>query len=756
MTWARCATRSTPPSRSSGGCACATKARPAASAWPSPTSRNTRSRSGRWTPSTARNTSAPSLPPPGSALDPRAWQHAIWRTRFALTPQRAAEAVRWAIDNLLARWSPDDATPDFLGASLNLDLLEAARLAESAEPGVDLRDQQRAAIDPAAWWAAHQDQPAEALALWLRAEALQAVAAGNAPDAIARDLVDRLGVRRCAEIARDEGELLALRLPYAAPVVLERALAWFDECGDATGAVIAGAALAMVHGRLGAAWALDAALDRVRGHYVRLRDNMSREDGGSALPDWPALVALASAPTAGALDALAPRGWRPWLARLVACLMRQQQYKGTLAAESLDTLRDWLSSHYGMLVNVRAGPSVTDVIIERQLALPAEFTGWFDALDAEEEITRGYTPEPSDAPERPPVARLEVLPADASAVGYRSLTAKQAVMMLLTLPDGIIVGIEGRSSGLDPYRELANVAPSDLVAAFLPLRDAARTGAVEIVIQPDADLHGPAWEALVARGIEGEAVTPGALPYLLRREVTRSTPPRQPPRGERAEVFVVALGRLAFSVVQRGWQSIRQTGCLELRLSDLTAFDLTPLMEPDVRILHVVGAAEESSAGVVLQPAPARAEPTLKQATDQIRGDMAQTTGFLAGSLQRAFPDLALCVIQEHPGDQYPRNALDRRSAALARTFAAELFARGVPAVLTLPSLEPRLAVDVLGRLASAFAQRQRMGTAALHEALIDIRAAIRETYRDDAEAGWEAALDVCLYAIPDWNGELC
>src|SRR5262249_10304643 len=117
-----------------------------------------------------------------------------------------------------------------------------------------------------------------------------------------------------AEIALDEGELLALRLPEAAEPLLTSALAWFERCDDPVGALLAAGALALLQARPGYDDGLAATLRRGEAAYRATRE------GGAGLPTWERLERLAQAPDPAALDAL-PTRWRPWLLRLLVALV---------------------------------------------------------------------------------------------------------------------------------------------------------------------------------------------------------------------------------------------------------------------------------------------------------------------------------------------------------------------------------------------------------------------------------------------------
>jgi hypothetical protein len=291
--------------------------------------------------------------------DLAAWWHARWRT---------LSTRAWDTGQLLA-FAHDlrpDADPDlttYLSCATALDFLEAAELAKQA--GRSKAEYDRPVL-PAAfaeeWWEHHNDQPEYALRLVLRSAALRPSLPRKA--AVPRDLLDRLGQRRAAEIALDEGEMLALRLPERARPILDLAEEWFSGCGDYVGAVITQAASALVLARLG-----------LRRPAFELLTASTAADIGMLpfLPSWKQLTDQPETPhmeaeSPASLDRLGPRNWRPWLIRLLACAVwaGYDQKRAT----RLRRIQDWIAEHYGV---VRLKPGTT---LDDDVAVPAELDGW--------------------------------------------------------------------------------------------------------------------------------------------------------------------------------------------------------------------------------------------------------------------------------------------------------------------------------------------------------------------------------------------
>ncbi|WP_396625612.1 hypothetical protein [Luteitalea sp.] len=244
--------------------------------------------------------------------------HAVWRARRAFTPAERAQLARMG-PTLLSVGGPSDG--EWARACVALDLVECSEL------GGDVATQMAANAPPSPedWWSRHPALPVHALRLWVRSAAL-----GVSPGGPTTHLVRRVGVRRAALIALDEGELLALRLPSPALRLLALALTWFEDAGDAFGTWQVQAVLAMTRIRAGVPReAVDLSGLRAAHEAIALWET-------AGLPPWDAIVSATSLPlpesvggTGAQLAAelsvrsstgleRAPAEWTPWLHRLIA------------------------------------------------------------------------------------------------------------------------------------------------------------------------------------------------------------------------------------------------------------------------------------------------------------------------------------------------------------------------------------------------------------------------------------------------------
>ena len=170
-------------------------------------------------------------------------------------------------------------------------------------------------------------------------------------------------------------------------------------------------------------------------------------------------------------------------------------------------------------------------------------------------------------------------------------------------------------------------------------------------------------------------------------------------------------------------------------------------------MVHLFGTVNQVSGGL-------RFRPELHQS-----GSAAQSEPFRSDDLTLVFPQAQVLILQA-PAQSYDRTrrAADRRQAGLARAFAAELHAQGIPVVLVLPPIEAELIAPLLKRLAT-WLTRRRPGFAALQEEIVQIQGELvrrlskvpRGTSHADRnvarDAAWEVACDLCLYADPNWDG---
>ncbi|HEX4966020.1 MAG TPA: ATP-binding protein [Thermoanaerobaculia bacterium] len=267
--------------------------------------------------------------------------HAWRRSRVA--PEEHQKKATQASISALQR---NDHAP--IGAALAADLAEASWLAPGGE-AFELHPDLDKAIDELR---SHNAVACnELVRLECRAAALRQDQ--SVPDA------NRIGRRRLAEIALEEGEVLALRIPALALPILDQAYASFVAANDQAGALIAAIC-----------WA-SAALRSDRAKTVRFLHLTTKVQPSyesfaksiATLPPWSELLRRANDPSAD-LSSLNHPSWGGWLHRLFRCLL-------ALESEKADKQTTWLIQYYGENVPVELGFSPKQRELARKL-LPGD------------------------------------------------------------------------------------------------------------------------------------------------------------------------------------------------------------------------------------------------------------------------------------------------------------------------------------------------------------------------------------------------
>lgn len=272
--------------------------------------------------------------------------HLTWRSTPVFTPADFEATATIPIAPALPD-ANEIARLSFDAASLLLDQQERAYLAVQWNLATSngVTPPSMASFAAAAWERSHPYEPIEALTLHLRAAAL--VSSGAQKPSNLSALVGRIGVRRAAWLALDEGELLALRLPVRAVPILEQAAAWAEESRDPTLSFLIQAALALTCARAGQRQGLEQALKEVEALLARLP---LLQTARIAWSDLAAAAVSGDINQAGGFMNKAPRwprGWQPWLVRVVAAqaalLVMRNEPSG------LPQILDWVAANYGAL-----------------------------------------------------------------------------------------------------------------------------------------------------------------------------------------------------------------------------------------------------------------------------------------------------------------------------------------------------------------------------------------------------------------------
>jgi hypothetical protein len=728
--------------------------------------------------------------------DPAAWIHVLWQTA---APDRAAQVV----DIVRAR------TDLYSDERLALDLREMSKL-DSTIPAPP--------FDAIAWVREHGDQPAAALRLLLRA------APPDTQGPVAAELLGRLGCRRAAEIALGEADLLTLRTPEASARIYATALAWFSQCNDDAGQVIAATAMSLAQGRAGRDENLSAAGERLENAYVALRRHAA-----SGLPEF---AAIRTAALAGDLDLRVAEEHQPWVARIACAILIGRQAANRQDVIDVSKLRgkllDWIGAYgqdgkrlpldvqgcfverrgtmqltiadpqatwwalarwwtqigvglamligglagagYLLKLMVDAAPSMIDLVSSNpEVELGVIICATYACLIAAAAVFLRLAPRrfielritTSTAAAGPAAAAL-------TAAIFQSLSNPRVVFStffsgkrewLRSLGRAELPAVEHNHEIVGPletrvpagrYAASPTLLPPEFLEQYKRMsRRLPFASPPDVVIVPaTGSLSGAPWEAMIARDVAGSTVSPANLPFRFRRVVEA--------RIAREHVAAKPI-RAASCRSSDADESASKLGLAPLAGDSkfkLVEWSEDPTELPsaeDIHILHLMGISENIGAGASFR----FGRTVSNEATISLDESKPSQTSLGAADLVRAFPNLRVCILQ---GEVDPlrgeRTGSDRGQAALARAFAAEVFALGIPIVIMLPRLDGRRAAEALEAVATTLASRPRRGTAALQKALVRAQERILSGYAEASETGWELAMDVCLYAVPGWSGK--
>lgn len=226
--------------------------------------------------------------------------HVWWRSSTGATYRPGIDVLRTLDQADLTTDAGSSAS--FEQVSLALDMREAQFLSGESDGDAISFDREK-------WLSIHPTQPEQALRLYLRAMALDA-APVISPEEEA-SLSQRFGARWLAGLALDEGELLALRLPHHAKLLLDLASTLFTAVDDPVGAYMA--TICFVIAAIGSGASINeyqVLKDRLKMVYERLS-----ERGTYGWLPWNELLSVLPLP------ANQPEIWVAWTQRLLCCAL---------------------------------------------------------------------------------------------------------------------------------------------------------------------------------------------------------------------------------------------------------------------------------------------------------------------------------------------------------------------------------------------------------------------------------------------------
>ncbi|MHA7631168.1 ATP-binding protein [Corallococcus sp. M7] len=630
----------------------------------------------------------------------RGFHHACWRALPVLDAASARLAVTWAVEHPAP---VEDSAKDFGALSLLLDSVEAALI--ESQFGMDPLVTTQWTFD--AWrWTKGFSTP-QALRLLLRAQALGL----QVPPRRTAQLIHKLGPRAAAQLAMDEGELLALRLPGPGAQLLATAVEWFWQSEDRESFFLSSLTRIMTLLRLP-----HPNLNRIQKELHSSLDLLPLTSGlGSTAPFLS--DGLVPAPLLEQLLALADANadWRQILLRAAA------------VQAAIQDLSDGSSLFERMILG--------DPLVKRPL--PTELQALSEVLSRAK--ARSISPPVSMNPlapmpphqPAPPLRRLPLL-----------ITARHSGPRSEDAPIGgagpVHVELKANEGRLEPTVLYQHRAYETMAWRLRPLLSTLPsfeqwTGG-EATIAVATQVSGLCWEAVIATALRSQPLE------QLSVDLHRVSVLRMPA----STLWVRPLQHVG---VELG-HALSQRRLMQRWL------DTAPQRTPRVLGGGEDLAPEATTASVDLLYLRASALPTASGPRMELttsehsehrsleRQKLLSTEHLLAW-----MPNLRVCVLSGPQLLDTQRVESDRLRAATARGFAAELAASGqLTAVLVIPSLPEGLEFEVNALVAQAFTHPEWAN--ALVSAVREIRTHVYRALHQTDDA-WEVAMDCCLYMPP-------
>jgi hypothetical protein len=532
------------------------------------------------------------------------------------------------------------------------------------------------------------------------------------PAALPDTLADRLGLRKAAWVALDEGTLLSWRLPRAGARLLETAGRWFGGALDPFGETLARTSLGLVQARLRQP---RADLSALRKSYEACRGLIYEP-----LASWDDLHAFLQNPDADP-GGLGQRIWLPWLLRIAACLARDKGSTGRLVKA--------LARVYGESGGEALLPPELELLRPPREPLLPKSPGLSYSTTA--------VPEPSSGSTEV-IVRFRPL----SFLASWPLPIQEIPLEgELEAPGRPLLRVEASSvrPGFEPYREVASRISwiGDLRRTLRRLTGSGR------VLELEPTLGWICWEALLSVDpMSRDAYTDlRVFRWTLAKAMVRHTAPLSLP--VKLTACYPSLGD--HHMADRGWSALSQDPRFEVRFQPTQGLLDTPSPELETaRVVHVIGRPTSTTAGARMMLGEAAASSTVG------RGQL-----LAAHDLLRRSPQARLFLLQPGAKTTADRSGSDREQSAYLRHMATELHAAGAPAVLVLPCITQEQGTRLLSEVAAALREPGPALLPRLLEALEDAREILLGGSPPlPPEDCLEQALDITLFATAnlEWN----
>jgi len=665
----------------------------------------------------------------------------------------------------------------------------------------------RYSLDVSTWAMTHPMEPECALRLLGRQLALSEIESYSLDD-IPDGMLSRLGIRSAGQILYEEAEMLAQRLPGAASGLFGLAKECFHQAHDLQGQFMAAISQALASACEGSMAGVDAVWAEGLSHSLEiaspLYEALRQNPGLKELPTWNKLKRLAAKPRRRRLKNLSPPSWKPWLARGVACLSRQQQLSGKNI--NLSGLQEWLSDRYGV------------ERIELESRLPREWLAFYEAPKESRTLTyvsmiigllsmlacciggfflfrnlAGFSGQASMLSQIAWYAGLVFVVLMLIGLGsfawdwYRRRRSFLEMALSLQMPDQfknlivepgaiyseqrplpfeatlthwsprwrlgwppvhpfgkpILSPFEGQTTFVQPYAELGTLLSETLLQQLRTLLQVNQNNPNRVALSIADGLHGLAWEALLVYSLSDNDKynTPLSLPLRFERVPGEYSLPK-PLRGP-LQIASLVGGMVTEDVAKAGGQGL------------VSSPDFVWLVNPENSSerenawgVHIIGSVQVSynRLGIRLESGY-----DFSIGSSEVRKSADGARLLTAGELRRILPQMRFCILQNLVSSlEDSRMETERLDASLVRIFADQI-ARSGAAVLVLPPLPASLASRALGMATAAIPKTPRQKSAALRQAVAEIQEMLINEIPEHAMA-WEVALDVCLYVPERWQ----
>jgi hypothetical protein len=287
----------------------------------------------------------------------------------------------------------------------------------------------------------------------------------------------------------------------------------------------------------------------------------------------------------------------------------------------------------------------------------------------------------------------------------------------MVLEPWVETAVSASAPRFGPYREASAGIPSELVKELAELKGLLKQRRMAVPLSMPPSLVAAPWEALISTAVKVNWAEPYQEVFQFFRPAERSSFGSTAEQAWASRRVSIIAGSSWQRMLKQGWQPLHAPIVFSDGVSQLDRLN---------RVLHIVGKAVKTAAGVQMKIAAASYAAERKRPSIQ----SSRSEGLISVD---ALPLAAgpIVVIQADPTDEVVRTDTEREHLADLRRFAADAFNAGAQAVILLPALPPNLAVKALNLFASSLRRGSRLD----FKKLLDAASEVRETI----SVGWAA-----------------